>query len=106
MITGIGINERKVILPDADVGYRETDLNKYQGDIIRENFRYWAVQSGRLNADELSYLLRTKANTTLGCFYCDFLNEASQLIMHMKLSRWESSVRSELLCTPKTSKLY
>jgi hypothetical protein len=105
MITGIGINERKVILPDADVGYRETDLNKYQGDIIRENFRYWAVQSGRLNADELSYLLRTKANTTLGCFYCDFLNEASQLIMHMKLSRWESSVRSELLCTPKTYRI-
>jgi hypothetical protein len=45
-----------------------------------------------MNADELSYLLRSKCPSTLGRFYCDFLGDASQLIMATKLSRWESSI--------------
>lgn len=92
MITSIGISEHKVILPGADDEFRETDLNKYYGDFIRENFRYWSVKSSKLTADELAYLLRIKSPTTLGRFYCDFLNEASQLILYLKLCRWESDL--------------
>ena len=92
MITTIGISERKVLLPDPNLGHRETDLNKYQGDFVRENFRFWTVNSGKMNADELAYLLRNKPCTTLGTFYCDFLNDASQLILQIKLNRMETAL--------------
>jgi hypothetical protein len=28
----------------------------------------------------------------LGCYYCDFLNDASQLILHVKLNRIEAAI--------------
>lgn len=101
MIIAVGIDERKVVLPDENIGSKETDLNKYHGDFIRENFRYWATHCAKLNADELSYLLRTKATTTLGHFYCDFLNNASQLILRVKLNRWETALNGGTLCAPE-----
>jgi hypothetical protein len=101
VISSVGIDPRIVTLPDLDGGFRETDLNKYHGDFLRENFRYWASQACKLNADELDYLLRRKASTTLGRYYCDFLNEASQLIIQTKLNRWEATLIAETLVTPK-----
>lgn len=92
MITAIGISERKVLLTDPDLGHRETDLNKYHGDFVRENFRFWAIHSGKMNPDELAYLLRNKPHTTLGTFYCDFLNDASQLMLQIKLNRIETAL--------------
>ena len=103
MITDIGISERKVVLPSEDDDFRETDLNKYHGDLMRENFRYWSAKSGLLNSDELAYLMRNKPTTTLGCFYCDFLNEASQLILYLKLCRWESLLAEHVSCPPRVS---
>ena len=91
-IAQLRIDERIIDLPDGEDGKRSTNLNKYAGDLIRENFRYWATKSAKMNADELSYLLRSKCPSTLGRFYCDFLGDASQLIMATKLSRWESSI--------------
>ena len=88
----MGINERIISLPNHDQQERKTNLNKYNGDIIRENFRFWATEAGKFNADELSYLLRNKPVSTLGCYYCDFLNEASQLILHVKLNRMEAVI--------------
>ena len=92
MITAIGISAHKVLLPDPNLGHRETDLNKYHGDFVRKNFRFWAIHSGKMNADELAYLLRNKPHTTLGTFYCDFLNDASQLILQVKLNRMETAL--------------
>lgn len=92
VIHSIGIDERIIYLPHHNGQERETDLNKYSGDIIRENFRYWATETGNFNADELSYLLRNKPHSTLGCYYCDFLNEASQLILYVKLNRMEAAI--------------
>ena len=92
VILSLGINERIISLPHHNQQERETNLNKYNGDIIRENFRFWATEVGKLNADELSYLLRNKPVSTLGCYYCDFLNEASQLILHVKLNRIEGAI--------------
>ena len=97
MISAVGIDPRIVTLPDQDGNFRETDLNKYHGDFLRENFRHWAGQFCNLNADEMDYLLRRKATTTLGHYYCDFLNEASQLIIQVKLNRLES------ITNPKTT---
>lgn len=92
VIAELHIDERIIDLPDGNDGKRSTNLNKYAGDLIRENFRYWATKTAKMNADELSYLLRNKCPSTLGRFYCDFLNDASQLIMATKLSRWEASI--------------
>ena len=93
-IAELHIDERVIVLPDNNDGTRSTNLNKYSGDLIRENFRYWAIKAAKLNADESSYLLRNKCPSTLGRFYCDFLSDASQLIMSAKLSRWESMIGS------------
>ena len=92
VISQLQIDERIIALPDTHDGVRFTNMNKYSGDLIRENFRYWATKVAKLNADELSYLLRNKCPSTLGRFYCDFLGDSSQLIMSAKLSRWEASM--------------
>lgn len=92
VIQAIGIDERIISLPYHDFQERQTNLNKYNGDIFRENFRFWATEFGKLNSDELSYLLRNKPSSTLGCYYCDFQNDASQLILHIKLNRIEAAV--------------
>ena len=94
MVKSIGIDERIVSLPGREEQSRETDLNKYNGDIIRENFRFWATKVGELNADEMSYLMRNKPTSTLGCYYCDFLNETSQLILRVKLNRIDAASHS------------
>ena len=104
VILSVGINEKIISLPRHDNQECETDLNKYHGDIIRENFRYWATEAGKLNADELAYLMRNKPISTLGCYYCDFLNEASQLILHAKLNRMEAVIaENPPTVTPKKS---
>ena len=89
-ILSLGLDERVILLPHHGEIQHETDLNKYHGDIIRQNFRFWATETAKLNADELSYLLRNNPSTTLGCYYCDFLNEASQLMLQVKLNRIDS----------------
>lgn len=85
----LNIEERIIHLAYGDNEFRKINLNKYAGDFIRENFRYWATKSAQLLPDELSFLLRNRAPSTLGRFYCDFLNEASQAILSAKLSRLE-----------------
>jgi len=37
----------------------------------------------------------------LGCYYCDFLNEASQLILHVKLNRIEAAITDNRIVSTK-----
>lgn len=69
--------------------FRKINLNKYMGDFIRENFRYWASRVAKLLPAELSFLLRNRVDSTCGRYYCDFQNEASLAMMATKLSRLE-----------------
>ena len=69
--------------------FRKTNLNKYMGDFIRENFRYWASKGAQLLPAELSVLLRNRVDSTCGRFYCDLQEEASLAIIAAKLSRLE-----------------
>lgn len=85
----LNIEERSINLAYGDNDFRKTNLNKYAGDFIRENFRYWATKAAQLHPDELSYLLRNRAPSTLGRYYCDFLNDTSQAVIAAKLSRLE-----------------
>lgn len=89
VIEQIGIDPRVIEVPAADGGRKESNLNHYGGDFFRENFRYWAKKTA-LSNDELLCLMGNKADTTLGRFYCDFLNDASLYIMATKLQRWHA----------------
>lgn len=88
----VGIHDCLVEIPTQNSGTKETNLNQYGGDFYRENFRYWALNSAKLTLDETMYLLGNKPITTAGRYYCDFLSEASQLLMCVKLRRWEKQL--------------
>ncbi len=106
VIEQIGIDSRVIEVPASDGGRKETNLNQYGGDFFRENFRYWAKKTA-LSADELLFLMGNKAETTLGKFYCDFLNDASLFIMAAKLQRWHAMFEgtSQDACLPVDLKI-
>ncbi len=89
-ISVVGIEDHIVEIPDKDNGTKETNLNRYHGDFFRENFRYWALNCSKLTPDEVLYLLGNKPETTFGVYYCDFLNDASQLMIFVKLLRLDA----------------
>lgn len=91
-IKELGIADNYFNLAYDENTFRKINLNKYVGDFVRENFRYWATDVAQLNPDELAYLLRNSAPSTLGHFYCDFMNEASMEAIGAKLSRIESDL--------------
>lgn len=91
-IKDLGIADNYFNLAYDDKTFRKINLNKYVGDFVRENFRHWATMVAKLNADELAYLLRNSAPSTLGHFYCDFMNEAALHAIAAKLSRIESTL--------------
>ena len=59
------------------------------GDLMRENFRYWATKEAKLSPDELEYLLRNRVNSTCGRFYCNLEDGTSLAIIATKLNRME-----------------
>lgn len=85
----VGVTDRIIEIPDSNGGTKETNLSRYGGDFFKENFRYWAREQGKLQKDEIQYLIGNKPATTFGRYYCDFLNDAIQLMMQVKLRRWE-----------------
>ena len=95
IVVSVGIDDRIIEVPDIKTGTKETNLNRYGGDFFRENFRHWALNFAKLTPDEIQYLLGNKPATTFGIFYCDYLNEASQLMMHVKLQRLDAFLRRE-----------
>lgn len=85
----VNIEEDPLDLACGNNEFRKTNLNKYMGDFIRENFRYWAMKAAKLHPDELSILLRNRVATTFGRYYGDFQTEISLAILAAKLSRVE-----------------
>jgi hypothetical protein len=77
-----------IILPDKDGNDIETDINSYNGDIFRTNFRDKALNVAGFELDELNYYLGLKKPDTFSQHYCDYTNPYVQLIMARKLDRW------------------
>ena len=77
-----------IILPDKDGNDIETDINSYNGDILRTNFRDKALNAAGFELDELNYYLGLKKPDTFSQHYCDYKNPYVQLIMARKLDRW------------------
>lgn len=90
LISMLGIPDVAVSIPDLDGGFKDTNLSKYQGDLLRENFRYWALTKAKLLDDEIQYLLGNRRSTTFGIFYCDYLCDASQYLLYSKLRRMDA----------------
>ena len=78
----------KVVLPDKEGNEIETDLNIYNGDIFRTNFRDKALNVAGFGLDELNYYLGLKRPDTFSQHYCDYTNQYVQLQMARKLDRW------------------
>ena len=77
-----------IILPGKDGNDIETDINSYNGDIFRTNFRDKALNEAGFGLDELNYYLGLKKPDTFSQHYCDYTNPYVQLIMARKLDRW------------------
>lgn len=89
IVKAVGVKEHIVEVPSSDGGTKETNLSDYGGDFFRENFRFWALNTAKMELDEVQFLLGNKPDITFGRYYFDFHNDASQLEMFMKLQRWD-----------------
>lgn len=90
VISLLGIPDHIIEIPDKEKGTKETNLSHYGGDFFRENFRYWALNKAKFTIDEVLYLIGNKPETTFGIFYCDYLNDASQLVLYTKMLRLDT----------------
>ena len=90
MVSNLGLPEDIVTLPDIDGEMRDSNINIFQGDIFRENFRYWASMHAGFTTDEVCYCLGNRPETIFAINYCDFLNEGSQFVLYLKFRRLEA----------------
>ena len=89
-IEAADIPQFMILLPDKDGNDIETDINSYNGDIFRTNFRDKALNEAGFELDEVHYYLGLKKPDTFAQHYCDYSNPYVQLIMARKLDRWQS----------------
>lgn len=97
------IPEFRIVLPDRDGNDIETDINSYNGDIYRTNFRDKALNEAGFELDEMHYYLGLKKPDTFSQHYCDYTNPYVQLIMARKLDRWLSRYDSRKQADDKRS---
>lgn len=83
----LDIPELLVYVPDSRRGTKETDLSVYKGNLLRENFRFYASDIGNFDEDETAYFLGTMPISTAGLHYIDFRSEAMLLRLNVKLNR-------------------
>ena len=95
ILSAAKLDAHMVTIPDYQKGSKETNLTHYQGDFFRENFKYWAQELCKFTPDELAYHVGNIPATTFGKFYCDFLNDTSQLTLYVKLQRLDAILACE-----------
>lgn len=86
----LDINELLVYVPDSRRGTKETDLSVYKGNILRENFRFYASDIGKFDEDEIAYFLGNVPVSTAGLHYIDYRSESMLLRLNVKLDRISS----------------
>ena len=95
LLSELKLPDRIVMIPDLGNGTKETNLNTYGGDFFRENFRFWTLRYAGMTNDETAYLIGNTPVTTFGRFYCDYLNDASQYLLYVKLRRLDAMLLSD-----------
>ena len=80
----------QISIPKSDSGYSEVILTRYYGDLLQENFKYYAMKTAGFSEDDICFMVGTNRATTFGKYYMDFNCEQSLLYTHAKLNRLES----------------
>ena len=75
-------------IPDSKKGTIETDFLSYGGDIYKSNYQHYGLYKASFNQGELDYLLGRKTDTPFARNYCDFGNDAAQLVLGVKQNRF------------------
>lgn len=75
-------------IPDSKKGTIETDFLSYGGDIFKSNFQHYGLYRANFNEGELDYLMGRKTDTPFARNYCDFGNDAAQLVLGVKQNRF------------------
>ena len=84
------IEPHLIILPENGTE-TEMDINTYNGDIFRTNFKDKVTNKAGFGLDEIHYYLGLKKPDTFSQHYCDYTNEYVQLLMTTKLDRWTNN---------------
>lgn len=66
----------------------DVDINDYQGDWMRSNFRFHAQHDGHMDTDDVRYCLGVRPETTAAQHYNSNLKETSQLRICCAINRW------------------
>lgn len=66
----------------------DVDINDYQGDWMRSNFRFHVQHDGHMDTDDVRYCLGVRPNTTAAQHYNSNLKETSQSRMCCAINRW------------------
>ena len=91
----LGLPEDLVSLPNVDDEMKTSNINIFQGDIFRENFRYWALTQAGFTVDEVCYCLGNQPETIFSINYCDYMNEGAQYVLYVKFRRIEVFLNQE-----------
>ena len=86
-VSSAEIPQRNIILPGDGIDL-EVDINNYNGDIFRTNFRDKAINKACFRLDELHYYLGIKKPDTFSRHYCDYTNDYVQMKMANKAELW------------------
>lgn len=84
-------------LAEQTINEESLSLSDYGGDLLRENFRFYAIDKAGLTNDEIAYLLGNVPPTTFGHYYCDFFNHSAQYLLMTKLNRLDAILTKEEL---------
>lgn len=95
LLKELGIEDDVIMVPDEKRGTVETNLAKYYGDLLRENFRFRAAEKCGMTTGEIAYLLGVQATVTHERFYCDYSNTYKMLQMQRKLQRDQESLHED-----------
>lgn len=81
-----------VTLHDKGAVY-ETDLNDYEGELLRTTYQHYANHLCGFNNGELCYVAGKKAPDVFSDNYCEYSDDEMQAQMICKLNRWTSTYR-------------
>lgn len=99
-IRSLGVKGLELSLNDET----DTDIAVYKGDFLRENFRYYAQDVGKMSFDEIAFIFGSEPETVFACHYCDPSRDSSQLVLYTKLRRIDALLESKKRGRPFSDK--
>ncbi len=81
-------NQELITLPKSEKEVREIDLQSYNGDLFRSNYRHHCLKECAFEKAEVDYLIGNAPDFTFARNYCDFGNEMAQYLLKVKQDRF------------------